>query len=384
MTKRLQAFGHILWIALAVLSPAKAADLGGNCCADLEERVAELEATTAHKDNRKVSLQVYGQVNVSLLDVSADGVDETDIVQDGRDMTFIGFRGVGKISPNVSAGFAIEVSLDQIGFAGDTGRPEPTTRQAYVFVRSEQFGSIKLGKAAQATQDFDRISTSSANVASLPNSLQPLSNAHLGGVDLPFDGGYRNIVRYDSPTIAGFTASASWGSAVTDVDNDGETYDVALRYAGEVTGLKIAAGLGYRSDDDLYIAALKSAIGTGTYETILAAASVKHVTSGLFVSAYYADQDWDVGLKLKSLDLQAGIERKLFSIGETTAFVEYVDTDGEVSGLGSGSAKTYGIGVVQAIDAAATDLYANYRQIDADDLIGDKIDVITLGARLQF
>src|SRR5215831_8130585 len=28
---------------------AKAADLGGDCCADLEERVAELEATTARK-----------------------------------------------------------------------------------------------------------------------------------------------------------------------------------------------------------------------------------------------------------------------------------------------------------------------------------------------
>ena len=36
-----------------------AADLGGNCCADLEERVAELEATTARKGNRKVSLTVW-------------------------------------------------------------------------------------------------------------------------------------------------------------------------------------------------------------------------------------------------------------------------------------------------------------------------------------
>ena len=39
---------------------AKAADLGGNCCADLEERVAELEATTARKGNRKMSLTITG------------------------------------------------------------------------------------------------------------------------------------------------------------------------------------------------------------------------------------------------------------------------------------------------------------------------------------
>ena len=43
-------------------SSASAADLGGNCCADLEERIAELEATTARKGNRKVSLTVSGWV----------------------------------------------------------------------------------------------------------------------------------------------------------------------------------------------------------------------------------------------------------------------------------------------------------------------------------
>ena len=48
----------------AAMTPASAADLGGGCCADLEERVAELEATTARKGNRVVSLQVYGHVNM--------------------------------------------------------------------------------------------------------------------------------------------------------------------------------------------------------------------------------------------------------------------------------------------------------------------------------
>ncbi len=45
---------------------ASAADLGGNCCADLEERIAELEATTARKGNRKVSLTVTGWVSSQL------------------------------------------------------------------------------------------------------------------------------------------------------------------------------------------------------------------------------------------------------------------------------------------------------------------------------
>ena len=43
--------------------PAAAADLGGDCCTDLEDRIAELEATAARKGNRKVSLMISGWVN---------------------------------------------------------------------------------------------------------------------------------------------------------------------------------------------------------------------------------------------------------------------------------------------------------------------------------
>ena len=46
---------------------ASAADLGGNCCADLEERIAELEATTARKGNRKVSLTISGWVGEQVM-----------------------------------------------------------------------------------------------------------------------------------------------------------------------------------------------------------------------------------------------------------------------------------------------------------------------------
>ena len=69
MTRRLE-LRHALCLGVAgaliggwALPPANAADLGGNCCADLEERIAELEATTARKGNRKVSLTVSGWVS---------------------------------------------------------------------------------------------------------------------------------------------------------------------------------------------------------------------------------------------------------------------------------------------------------------------------------
>ena len=40
-------------VGLFAATPALSADLGGDCCTDLEERVAELEATTARKATAK-------------------------------------------------------------------------------------------------------------------------------------------------------------------------------------------------------------------------------------------------------------------------------------------------------------------------------------------
>ena len=45
-----------LFVGGVAMPSAKAADLGGDCCADLEERVAELEATTARKGNRRPNI----------------------------------------------------------------------------------------------------------------------------------------------------------------------------------------------------------------------------------------------------------------------------------------------------------------------------------------
>ncbi len=64
---------------LIAATPARAADLGGDCCADLEERVAELEATTARKGNRKGSLTVSGWVKQAVF-AWDDGVERNAYV----------------------------------------------------------------------------------------------------------------------------------------------------------------------------------------------------------------------------------------------------------------------------------------------------------------
>ena len=112
----IKAAGHGAIAVLAGLllsaGSARAADLGGNCCVDLEERVAELEATTARKGNRKVSLTIYGWVNKAVLywndgirDNTYFGIDNTNFA------TRFGFRGEAKINPTVKAGFSILIDV---------------------------------------------------------------------------------------------------------------------------------------------------------------------------------------------------------------------------------------------------------------------------------
>ena len=81
---------------IALASPAIAADktdVGGQCCADLEERIAELEATAARK-GRKVSLQIYGQVNRGIIWHSIDGDSGTKLgVDNDLSPSRFGFSG---------------------------------------------------------------------------------------------------------------------------------------------------------------------------------------------------------------------------------------------------------------------------------------------------
>jgi len=107
------AISLIALVASAALAVgANAADLGGNCCADLEERIAELETTTARKGNRKVSLTISGQIHTGVLFFD-DGVETQAYVAD-NDNTSSRFRFLGnaKIDAKWSAGFLLEVETE--------------------------------------------------------------------------------------------------------------------------------------------------------------------------------------------------------------------------------------------------------------------------------
>ena len=97
---------------------ASAADLGGNCCADLEERIAELEATTARKGNRKVSLTISGWVGEQVMYWDNDNpnplFNEKNTYVGGLGTTLSShfkFTGQATISPGWYAGYVLHVEV---------------------------------------------------------------------------------------------------------------------------------------------------------------------------------------------------------------------------------------------------------------------------------
>jgi hypothetical protein len=191
----------------------------------------------------------------------------------------------------------------------------------------------------------------------------------------------RDHVLYEAPTIAGFTLQA----AVAE-DN---YWDVALRYAGEFAGFRIAFGVGYREDTKF-----NGATGVVTCTTdcdrkdsdVLASASVLHVPTGLFVTAA---GDWREsknatsnafgGTDANTWWLAGGVRKNFFGFGDTVLFGEY----GVASDYGRGTSFSYapffgnvtlsssevnwwGIGINQYIDAAAMEVFATYKSYDID------------------
>lgn len=358
--------------AFAVLGSVtlvRAADLGGSCCADLEERVAELEATTARKGGRKMTLTVYGQVNQAILWVDGGGESQRTVTNNGNSQSRFGFSGEAKFASGWSAGYVMEIGTAK---ASATGSAEYAlgVRHSTVFVRSESLGTIWLGKTSTATDGIAEIDLTNTSVASTRLSLEPLSTSYLMGINLPYDGNREEVLKYVSPTMAGFTASAAWYS------NRNDAWDASLRYAGELGGvIRLAAGVGYRVEDDLASPGSKS-------KTINASGSILHIQSGLFLNGSYGDMTGATAsttlplADIRAWQVQTGMERKLVDIGPTTFFAEYGRLEGK---SGGGSTDMYGFGIVQEISPAAMHLYAGVRRYDDLDLT-----VGTAGALIKF
>ncbi len=418
---------------------AQAADLGGNCCADLEERVAELEATTARKGNRKVSLTISGWVNEAVF-AWDDGVERNAYVgTNSLEQDRIKFAGEAKIVDGWSAGYVIELGVNgapssgfsqfgQIATPSATSGPTSnnvTTRHAYWFLKSKSYGSVRVGLTGTATyhllDDADGANTrnysdaEAATVAMAQFAIRVNGQFVNGNTaatalqwrdltqginnDTPGQNGRRNIVRYDTPEIAGFVGTASWG--------EDDMWGMALTYKGEVRDFKLVAKVGYEENTDTTTSACNTTAPELDCHWWGAAGTIMHNPTGLYVYGGYGQQDDDSEKAIQPLAdetdtmwfVQAGIERKFIDHGKTTLFGEFRQDDAG-SNLGKSFSGAFiknsdidfwAAGVVQNIENAAMDLYVIYRHAEGDTtnannqkLSLDDFDMLITGARIQF
>jgi len=492
--------------AAGVLSTnAFAADLGGDCCADLEERVAELEATTARKGTRKTSLEVYGQVNKAIVywndgarSNAALGVDNHN--QSSR----VGFRGNAKVSPNVVAGYSMlfewgdkartSTTSQTTDTGSSRGRPDYGSneriddafvrlRDANVWIESKTLGRVTMGRLLSenilgsidiagiqhaAGDDFGcnggGLAFRNAATGLLSTRVVGGPGTGLGGAGCGGPWANRvNGLKYNSPTLAGFTLTASIGDSIkvdnvnvdtrtTNLATAGSDYGLALKYAGEFSGVRVAAAAGYNvSDQDhglyggpgstpdqlLAVGAANGPAGnnaSGKSRVLDLSLALMHIPTGLFAQGVWDRMTYDVqdpasltGAFRGNRDatrwhIAAGIQQNWFGIGKTTVYGEYermsnylYATSGYSAGATAcpagpaactyaitGSAlstnaqgdsfRSWGIGLNQAVDAAAMDLYVNGRVLQGTDagttttapLSLKDITVITTGARIKF
>ncbi|MBU1211504.1 MAG: porin [Alphaproteobacteria bacterium] len=427
---------------------AMAADLGGDCCADLEERVAELEATTARKGNRKVSLTLSGFVAQQVL-AWDDGQESNVYVTDTGSIsigTHFAFSGQAQITTDVSAGFMIKIeamnndsltisqNVDDSGNAFSGSGSALALESAYWFIKSNTLGRLSVGQQSGAADNQAILPDGSGSLVQanyvfydvngflVRRSDGALSRVNFGsfatcqtfgdalGAAGDCEGDPNNNVRYDTPTFAGFSASASWG--------EDDVWGVSGRYAGEFGGqIKFAAAVAYtrRTDDNAApIAKANGGLDAGAFSS---GAYIEHIPTGLFVYGAYIAEDHEVTNSARGFGranpegenwyIKAGIKQKWSSLGSTTFYGEYGENDDKMSaalfdaGVSSSTIEQYGVGIVQNVDAAAMQLWVSWRHFDVDSVncagagcaaVGlnngttsfDAIDIVKAGALIAF
>jgi hypothetical protein len=397
---------------------ASAADLGGNCCADLEERIAELEATTARKGNRKVSLTVSGWVGEQVMYWDDGSEQNTYVTGLGSTLaSHFKFTGQATISPGWSAGYVIHVeamdsdslTLNQFSqhnasALGANGAYAVQLLQSYWFIKSDHLGKVGVGLQSSASDNaailvdgsgslvpanwvmFDYngflLRNGSGTISAL--NWQTVGGFCFGGGGAGGDcfGAPRDSIRYDSPTFGGFSVSASWG--------EDDFWDVAARYSGEYNGFKLAVAAAYSQwSEDFFTgqiavpapAPLNGFVELGDDRWIdyfQVGAYVEHVPTGLWLYGAYGHVDPSgrtfAGNERASGDtyyIKGGLRERWHPLGHTVLYGEYerfsdARPDALVDlGITSGT-QLWGLGVVQEIDAAAMSLWVSYRHIDAD------------------
>ena len=432
-------FLFIAALSGGLLAPTalRAADLGGDCCADLEQRVAELEATAARKGNKKVSVQVYGKIN-RMVEFWDDGAEKNAYVTNNSySPTRFGVKGTAKVGGEWSSGYRLEIEdsaalskeLNQINDDGRYGAMN--LRHSFLFLKNEKLGEVRLGLTWSPKDDITKDTHVLGEIVDTVHSdfypnkdmfLRPkgfntessLAKLTYGNINSCYSSGSalfdcstrRNMVVYVSPILAGFWVNWGWG--------EDDIWATSLRYKFDGDNWKIGAGVAFEDFRDENVQG--SGGGLNGFKRNIqewgGSASILHKPTGLFLfSAFTTSQDRDSNRNhagvftetdspdMVGWDVEFGIQRPWTDLGRTTLFGGYTEGEDGIGGAG-GPTRLIKAGVIpsvrvnteitgsrttkwylaadQELTKASMNLYLVFQHIDPEiDLVNSALDPVS-------
>ena len=369
---------------------ARAADLGGDCCADLEDRVAELEATAVKKGNKKVSLTITGRVSATVMawsdggNANGGGFDRNSDVYFG-DVSGSGpriiLKGDAKVSSDLVAGYYIKLNAK----FGEVTKNSQTTRQdsptvkaaeTYVFLTSKALGTLQLGNTLGSAYDAYTLNVNPAVMGGesagrtkgdffLRQASGLTAGTKYSSLLNSFEPAAENRLQYISPVVG------DWLKVEADVGGD-DVYGLAAILDGKIKDtITVKAGIGYQSASrfDGNTGLHKQANAKDTANRLVATAGISDVISGLFLQGNYAVA-YNQGAVANHLQditfwkVDAGWSQNVTALGNTTLWAGYLENKNV---LQDGSKATViQVGIDQSLEDAGSNVYLTYEATSVD------------------
>ena len=361
--------------------------------------VAVATALTAPMAAQAVSTNWYGHVNRGLQFVD-DGVSsDVNFVDVTAYSSRMGWTGTADAGNGVTAGAKFEYDFRSNTVYGSGGGVNATDatdtnlriRHAVVWF-SGNWGKLSLGQTSDATDGVAYASHNSAwEGTELADDWGITGHraTTAGGVTVAtlgtqysftssYDGGRRDVVRYDSPSFGPVTAAVSAGT--------NSRFDASLRLSTDLGGGSLLGRIGYSKS-----AGAAGATVGGSTETISGSASYKF-SQGTFIDVFYGERDHNSPVAGRP-DSDTFYVALGHIWGNNSAAIDYRTASDLTAGC---DADRIGIGFAHNIPAPKVTLYTGYHHHTTDcstaALAGlapgasgiEDIDAFHVGARIHF
>ncbi len=326
-----------------------------------------------------VELKVSGQVNRAVMMVDDGKSSETYFVDNTNSSSRFRFSAIGDLTDTIEAGALLEVEFES-NPSSSVSRENPTIagelqeRHIHAFLRGN-FGEVSLGQSDGAANGITHIDLSGTGVVGL------LSHPHmLGGGTAFLDNGVAGPTV--SQTVANFDFESRYDRiaykapalgpvqlAVSAGRKEEMIYEVGARYSSDLGFGKVAAGVGYSTENVVGPAGSNDTVG-GSMSVLL--------DGGLNAAISYSRLEDDTGYDASHAAVKLG-----YRTGRHAASVDFGVTEDRA--LAGDEVEMMAVNYVFA-PVGWVDLYASGRVFSLDREGGDfdDIGVLVAGGRIKF